>query len=127
MESDHFPEFLYCKYFHRDTYLQARLAEQVFVQNNKLWKGLGFIPHQMVLGLSSGVPGIFDVPENDNTNFSRSLNRIKAGINKNQVAPTQPHPTLGDSFPYEPGDTVHFLGSKSRIGLGCIAEICGSR
>ena len=43
------------------------------------------------------------------------------------VAPTQPHPTLGDSFPYEPGDTVHFLGSKSRIGLGCIAEICGSR
>ena len=95
-----FSEFLDCKYFHRDTNLQASLAEQVFVQNNTLWKGLGFTPHQMVLGLSSGVPGIYDVPENDNTNFSQSLNRTKAGINQNQVAPTQPHLTLGGSFPY---------------------------
>ena len=34
-----------------------------------LWKGLGFSPHQQVLDLSSGVPGIYDVPENDNSNF----------------------------------------------------------
>ena len=95
-----FSEFLDCKYFHRDTNLQASIAEQVFVQNNTLWKGLGFTPHQMVLGVSSGVPGIYDVPENDNSNFSQSLNRIKAGINKNQVAPTQPHLTLGGSFSY---------------------------
>ena len=82
----------------------------------------------MVLGLSSGVPGIYDVPEgNNNTNFAQSLNRIKVGINKNQVASTQPYLTLVGSFPYKPGDAVHFLGSKGRIGLGCIAEVCGSK
>ena len=91
--------------------------------NSTLWTGLGYTPHQLVLGLSSGAPGIYDVPENDNTNFSQSLNRIKAGINKSQV--TQPHSTLGGSFPYEPGDSVHFLGSKGRIGLDCIADIYG--
>ena len=67
--------------------------------------------------------GIYGLTENDNTNFSRSLKRIKAGMNKSQV--TQPHLTLGDSFPYEPGDSVHFLGPKGRIGLGCIADIYG--
>ena len=92
-------EFLDCKKFHRDTIIKARLAEQVIVQNNTLWTGLGFTTHQLVLGLSSGVPGIYDVPENTNTNFSRSLNRIRAGINKSQVAQTQSHPTLGGSFP----------------------------
>ena len=132
-ESDfepHFPfsEFLGCKYVHRDTNLQARLSEQVLVQNNTMWKGLGFTPHQMVLGLSSGVPGIYDIPEDkNNTNFARSLNRIKEGINKKQVASTRPHLTLGGSFPYQPGDTVCFLGSKGRIGLGCIAEVCNSK
>ena len=62
-----FKEFLDCKNFHRDANIQARLAEQVFVQNNTLWTGLGFTPHQLVLGLNSGVPGIYDVPENDYT------------------------------------------------------------
>ena len=82
----------------------------------------------MVLGLSSGVPGIYDVPEgNNNTNFARSLNRIKVGINKNQVASKRPHLTLGASFLYKPGDIVHFPGSKSRIVLGCTAEVCGSK
>ena len=100
---------------------QDRLAEQVFVQNTSFLTGLGYTPLQLVLGLSSGVPGINDLPENDDTNFSRSLKRIKAGINKSQV--TQPHSTLGDSFPYKPGDSVHFLGPKGRIGLGCIADI----
>ena len=107
----HFSEYLDCKYVHRDKNLQARLSEQVFVQNNTMLKGLGFTPHQMPLGLSSGVPGIYDVPEN-NSNFARSLNRIKVGIYKNQVASTQPHPTLGGRFPYKPVDAVHFLGSK---------------
>ena len=66
---------------HKDTNLQARLGEQVFVQNNTMWKGLGFSPHQMVLGLSSGVPGVYDVPEgNNDTHFVRSLNRIKEGL-----------------------------------------------
>ena len=105
----------------RDTDLQARLSEQIFFQHNTMWKGLVFTPHQMVLGLSSG---IYDVPEGKNdTNFARSLNRIKEGINENQVASTRPHLTLGGSFPYEPGDIVHFLGSEGRIGLGCIAEV----
>ena len=118
-----FTEFLDCKNFHRDLNIQARLAEQVLVQNNTLWTGLGYTPQRLVLGLSSGVPGIYDVPENDNTNFSQSLNRIKAGINKSQVI--QPHSTLGGSFPYELGDSVHFLGPKGRIGLGCITDIYG--
>ena len=66
----------------------------------------------MVLGLRSGVPGIYDLPEgNNNTNFAQSLNRIKVGINKNQVASTRPHLILGGSFPYEPGEVVHLLGS----------------
>ena len=96
--------------------MQDRLSEQ----NNTMWKGLGFTPNQMVLGLSSGVPGIFDVPEGKNdTNFARSLKRVKEGINKNQVASTRPHFTLGGSFLYKPG---HFLGSKGRISLRCIAE-----
>ena len=64
-----------------------------------------------------------DVPEGNNTLFASSLNRIKVGISKNHP----PHPTLGGSFPYKPGDAVYFLGSKGRIGLGCIAEICGSK
>ena len=96
-----FTEFLDCKNFHRDTNIQAKLAEQVFVQNNTLWIGLGFTPHQLVLGLSSGVPGIYDVPENANTNISR---RIKAILNKSQVAQKQPHLTLGGSFPDPEGE-----------------------
>ena len=66
-----------------------------------LWKDLGYTPHQLVLGLSSGVPGIYEMPENDNIHFSGSMKRIKAGINKSHV--TQPHSTLGGSFLYETG------------------------
>ena len=57
----------------------AKSDLKVFVKSNTLWTGLGFTLHQLVLVLSSGVPGIYDVPENDNTNFSQ---RIKADINK---------------------------------------------
>ena len=120
-----FTEFLDCEHFHRDTNIQAGLSEQAFVHNNSLGIGLGYTPHQLVLGLSSGVPGIYDRPENDNSNFSRSLKRIKAGINK--ILVRQPPLNLGDSFPYEPGDSVHFLGPKGRIGLGFIAEIYGNK
>ena len=82
----------------------------------------------MILGLSSGVPGIYDIPEgNNDTYFARSLKRIKEGSAKNQVAYTRHHLTPGGSFPYEPGDAVHFLGSKGRIGLGCVAELCSPK
>ena len=75
-----FSEFLDCKYVNRDTNFQAR---QIFVQNNTMWKVLEFTPHQMVLGLSSGVPGIYDIPGGkNNTNFARNLNWIKEDINK---------------------------------------------
>ena len=63
-----FKEFLDCKHFQRDTNIQARLSEKVFV--NSLGPVLGYTPHKLVLGLSSGVPGIYDVPENDNSKFS---------------------------------------------------------
>ena len=39
-----FPEFLDCKYFHRDTNLQARLAEQVFVLTTHCGKALVLLP-----------------------------------------------------------------------------------
>ena len=39
-------EFRDCKNIHRETNIQARLTEQVFVQNNRLWTGLGYYtPH----------------------------------------------------------------------------------
>ena len=38
---------------------------------------------------------------------------------------TQPPSALGDSFPYEPGDFVDFLGPRGRIGLGSITGIFG--
>ena len=33
--------------------------------------------------------------------------------------------TLGDNFPYEPGDLVHFLGPRGCIGQGCILSKSG--
>ena len=77
-----FSELLDCKHVHKDTNLQARLGEKVFVQNNTRWKRLGFTPHQMVLGLRSGVPGVGDIPEgNNDTPFARSL-KNKKGVCK---------------------------------------------
>ena len=66
---------------------------------------------------SSGVPGSYDVLENDNSNFSQSLKRIKAGINKRQVTPPRPWRTASRRSQV----TVNFLGPKGRIELGCIA------
>ena len=85
------------KHCHRDTNIQARLSEQVFVHNNSLGPGLGYTPHQLVLGLSSGVPGIYDMPENDNSNFTRSLQWSKQV--KTKAGSHSPPSTLGDSFP----------------------------
>ena len=116
-------EFLDCKHIHRSTDLQARLSDQVFVHNNTLGPGTGYTPHQLKLGMRSGVPGIYQVPESDSSRFARSLKQIKTGINKSQTK--QPPSTLGDSFPYEPGDAVHFLGSRGRIGQGYITGIFG--
>ena len=64
-----FTEFLDCKHIHRNTDLQARLSEQVFVHNNTLGPGTGYTPHQLVLGMNSGVPGIYEVPESDSPNL----------------------------------------------------------
>ena len=105
-----FTEFLDCKHVHRNTDLQARLSEQFFVNNNTLGPITDYTPHQLVLGMSSEVSGIYEVPESDSSKFARRLKRIKSGINKSQA--TQPPSTLGDSFPYEPGDFVHFLGPR---------------
>ena len=57
-----FLEFLDCKHIHRNTDLQARLAELVFIHNTTLGPGTGYTPHQLVQGMSSGVPGIYQVP-----------------------------------------------------------------
>ena len=66
-------KFLDCKHVHRSTDLQARLSKQVFVHNNTLGPGIGYTPHQLVLGMRSGVPGIYEVPESDSSKFARSL------------------------------------------------------
>ena len=100
-----------------------RLSEQVFVRNNTLGPGIGYTPHQLVLGIGSGVPGIYQVPESDSAKLALSLKRIKTGINKSQAE--QPPSTLGDGFPYEPGDLVHFLGPHGQIGQGYITGIFG--
>ena len=54
-----------------------RLSEQVFVCNNTLGPGIGYTPHQLVLGIGSGVPGIYQVPESESSQFARSQKRIK--------------------------------------------------
>ena len=68
-----FLECLDCKHAHRTTDLQMRLSEQVFVHNNTLGPGTGYTPHQLVLGISSGAPGIYQVPESDSSKFAPSL------------------------------------------------------
>ena len=112
MKMKYLPKVLELDCYHvpRTTDLQVRLSEQVFVRNNTLGPGIGYIPHLLVLGIGSGVPGIYRVSESDSSKFSRSLKIIKTGINKSQAE--QLPSTLGDSFPYEPGDLVHFSGTS---------------
>ena len=102
-----FLEFLDCKDIPSTTDLQMRLSEQRFISNNTLGPGIGYTPHQLVLGIGSGVPGIYQVPESESSKFTRILKRIKSGINQTQA---QQALTLGGNFPYKPGDLVNLLG-----------------
>ena len=100
-----------CKHIHKTTDLQVRLSEQVFVHNNTMGPGKWYTPYQLVVDIiSSGVPGIYQVPESDSSKFTESLKRNKAGINKSKAK--QPHSTLGDSLSYEPGGVIHFLSPR---------------
>ena len=103
--------------------VQFRISERIFVYNNLLSQGTGYTPQQLVLGIISGIPGIFQIPNNPGSLFARSLKRLTAGIHHAQAqgAPV----TLGDDFPYEPGDLVHFLGPHGRIGQGYILSNSG--
>ena len=105
-----FSDFLDCKGIPSTTDLQFRLSERIFVYNNTLGPGIGYTPHQVVLGIGSGIPGIYQVPDSESSIFARSLKRIKAGINQTQEQ--QAPSTLGGDFPYEPGDLVNFLGPR---------------
>ena len=113
-----FLDFLDCTDVSENTDLQFRLSERISVYNNLLSPVTGYTPQQLVLGISSGIPGIFQIPNNPDSLFAQSLKKITAGIHhaQAQVAPI----TLGVDFPYEPGDLVHFLGSRGRIGQGYI-------
>ena len=83
----------------------------------------GYTPQQLVYGTTSGLPGLFEIPRNPNSEFARSLHRLIKGIQgtDDRAAPTP----LGMDFPYEPGDKVHFLGPKGRIGHGRILTKSG--
>ena len=99
-----FSDFLDCAGIPSTTDLQFRLSERIFVHNNMLGPGIGYTPHQVVLGIGSGIPGIYQVSDSEGSIFARSLKRIKAGI----------HKTL-----------VKFLGPCGWIGQGYITGIFG--
>ena len=62
-----------------------RLSERIFVYNNTLGPGIGYMPHQVVLGIGSGIPGIYQVPESESLVYARSLKRLKSGSNQTQA------------------------------------------
>ena len=105
-----FSDFLDFKDIPWTTDLQWRLSERIFVYNNAVGPGIGYTPHQVVLGIGSGIPGIYQVPESESSVYARSLKRLKSGINQTQAQ--QAPSTLGGDFPYEPGDLVNFLGPR---------------
>ena len=100
-----------------------KLSERVFVYNNLLNPGTGYTPQQLIYGISSGIPGIFQIPRHPDALFAWSLQRIISGIHHAQERGA-PIP-LGDDFPYEPSDQVHFLGPRGRIGQGHILSKSG--
>ena len=118
-----FSDFLDCTDISDTTDLEFRLSERIFVYNNTLGPGIGYTPHQVVLGIGSEIPGIYQVPDSVGSIFARSLRQIKSGIHQTQAqgAPS----TLGGDFPYKPGDLVHFLGPRGQIGQGYITGIFG--
>ena len=92
-----------------------RIAEKVFVLNNLIKSDTGYTPHQLTYGTTSGLPGIFEIPRNPNTEFAGSLHRIIKGIQRTEDR-AAPIP-MGVDFPYEPGDKVHFLGPLISIQI----------
>ena len=100
-----------------------RIGEKVFVINNMIRPDTGYTPQQLVYGTTSGLPGLFEIPRNPNSEFARSLYRIIKGIQRTEDR-AAPIP-MGVDFPYEPGDKVHFLGPKGRIGHGRILTKSG--
>ena len=75
-----FSDFLDCTDCAKINNLGARLSERVFVYNNLLSPGTGYTPQQLVYGISSGIPGIFQIPRNPGALFARSLQRVISGI-----------------------------------------------
>ena len=100
-----------------------RIGEKVFVINNLIRPDTGYTPQQLAYGTTSGLPGLFEIPRNPNTEFAGSLHRIIKGIQRTEDR-AAPIP-MGVDFPYEPGDKVHFLGPKGRIGHGRILTKSG--
>ena len=116
-------QFLDCLDMTENLPCNRRLGEKVFIVNNLVKSDTGYTPQQLVYGTTSGLPGLFEIPRNPNSEFARSLHRLIKGIQGTDVraAPTP----LGMDFPYEPGDKVHFLGPKGRIGHGRILTKSG--
>ena len=85
----------------------------------------GYTPQQLVYSTTSGLPGLFEIPRNPNSEFARSLYRIIKGVQRTEDR-AAPIP-MGVDFPYEPGDKVHFLGPKGRIGHGRIVTKSGEQ
>ena len=118
-----FSDFLDCTDCAEVSNIGGRLSERVFIYNNLLNPGTGYTPQQLIYGISSGIPGIFQIPRHPGALFARSLQRMISGIHYAQERGA-PIP-LGDDFPYEPGDQVHFLGPRGRIGQGYILSKSG--
>ena len=95
-----------------------RMSEKTFVHNNLIRSDTGYTPHQLVYGSTSGLPGIFQLPRNVDTILAGSVQRVISVIHHAQERGA-PIP-LGVDFHYEPGDHVHFLGPRGRIGQGRI-------
>ena len=100
-----------------------RMSAKVFVYNNLIKSGTGYTPHQLAYGITSGLPGIFQLPRNSDTVFAGSVQRVISGIHHAQERGA-PIP-MGVDFPYEPGDQVHFLGPRGRIDHGRILSKSG--
>ena len=101
-----FSDFLDCTDCAEVKNIGGRLSERVFVYNNLLNPGTGYTPQQLVYGINSGIPGIFQIPRHPGALFARSLQRMISGIHYAQERGA-PIP-LGDDFPYEPGTRYIF-------------------
>ena len=63
--------FLDCTDISNTMDLQFRLSERIFVYKNMLGPGIGYTTHQV--GIGSGIPGIYQVPDSVGSIFARSL------------------------------------------------------